>query len=187
MGGGGKRVSEEVLYEERVWSNRTEALFLALAAVFGGLAAWRARAGRRRDPRGTEGGRRLRMGLVGGAAFFAFYALNFRTLMIRVTRAGLRLRFGVFEWVVPVEAVEACGVDELPAVLRLGGAGIHFMFVGGRYRVSFNFLEHPRVVVALRGGAGPVRDVSFSTRRPEAVCEAIAAGPAAATSRPQGS
>jgi hypothetical protein len=49
------------------------------------------------------------------------------------------------------------------------------MFVRGRYRASFNFLEHPRVVVALRGGAGPVRDVSFSTRRPEAVCAAIAA------------
>jgi len=165
-------VSEAVLYEERVWSNRTEALFLALAAALGGLWAW---AMGRSNARGREGGRRLRMGLGVGAAFFAFYALNFRTLVIRVTRTALRLRFGVFEWVAPMGDIAAWGLDEAPAVARLGGAGIHFMFVRGRYRASFNFLEHPRVVVALSGGAGPVRDVSFSTRRPEAVCEAIAA------------
>jgi hypothetical protein len=166
-------VSDEVLYEERLSSNKTTALFLALAAVFGGLWAWRARGGWR----GGRAGRAslTPWGLGVGAAFFGFYALNFRTLVIRVTRLALRLRFGVFRWVVPVEDIEACGVDELPAVLRLGGAGIHFMFVRGRYRASFNFLEHPRVVVALGGAAGPVRDLSFSTRQPEAVCAAIEA------------
>mgnify|MGYP000900013350 CR=1 FL=1 len=33
--------------------------------------------------------------------------------------------------------------------LRYGGAGIHFMSIRGRYRASFNFLEYPRVVIAL--------------------------------------
>jgi hypothetical protein len=55
----------------------------------------------------------------------------------------------------------------------MGGAGIHFMVVGKRYRASFNFLEHPRVVIALKRKAGLVRDVSFSTRRPVDVLRLI--------------
>jgi hypothetical protein len=51
--------------------------------------------------------------------------------------------------------------------MRMGGAGIHFMIIRKRYRASFNFLEHPRVVIALKRNAGLVRDISFSTRRPD--------------------
>jgi len=40
------------------------------------------------------------------------------------------------------------------------------MFVRGRYRASWNFLEYPRLVVALRKKAGPVHALSFSTRQP---------------------
>jgi hypothetical protein len=55
----------------------------------------------------------------------------------------------------------------------MGGAGIHFISVRGRYRVSFNFLEHPRVVIALKKKRGLVRDVSFSTRHPDEVLQLI--------------
>ena len=79
----------------------------------------------------------------------------------------------------PLANIEECRLDELPAVMRYGGAGIHFMSIGGRYRASFNFLEHPRIVIALKRQAGPVRDISFSTRRPDDVLRFI--GEAAAT------
>ena len=160
-----QRPYDSLLYEERLHSNKTQALFLALAALLTGIWAWRARADRRCG----------QAGLAFGAAFFGFYALNYRTLRIRATRAGLQLRFGIFSWTVPVAAIESCAVDVLPPVQRFGGAGIHFMVVRGRYRVSFNFLEYPRVVVALRSQSGPVRDVSFTTRHPEAVCAALSA------------
>ncbi|MDH3944005.1 MAG: hypothetical protein OEV06_07935, partial [Anaerolineae bacterium] len=52
---------------------------------------------------------------------------------------------------------------------RNGGAGVHLMMVEGRYRVSFNFLEHERVVLRLKRKRGPVRDVSFSTGAAEKV------------------
>jgi len=61
----------------------------------------------------------------------------------------------------------------VPLVMRMGGAGIHFMFVRGRYRVSFNVLEYPRVVLALKKKAGPVCDVSFSTRQPDEVVQRV--------------
>jgi hypothetical protein len=47
------------------------------------------------------------------------------------------------------------------------------MLIRERYRASFNFLEHPRVVIALRRRRGPVQDISFSTRRPDDVLRLI--------------
>jgi hypothetical protein len=99
--------------------------------------------------------------------------VNYRTLVISLTPEFLRLRFGVFKWEVPMENVDECRLDELPLIKKYGGAGIHFMFERKRYRASFNFLEHPRVVVALKRKAGPIQDVSFSTRKPEDVIELI--------------
>jgi hypothetical protein len=101
---------------------------------------------------------------------FLFYTLNFRTLLIQVDQEALRLNFGVFTWRVPRGNIAACRLDDdLPILMRYGGAGIHFMLVHGRYRASFNFLEYPRVVVELQEKVGPVRDISFTTRHPEQV------------------
>ena len=71
-----------------------------------------------------------------------------------------------------MDNIESCKLDNLPALNKYGGAGIHFMFVDGRYRASFNFLEYPRVVVALKK-KGRVQDISFTTRQPEEVLRLI--------------
>jgi hypothetical protein len=57
--------------------------------------------------------------------------------------------------------------------MKYGGAGIHFMFIHQRYRASLNFLEHSRVVIELKRKAGPVRDISFSTCRPNELIQRI--------------
>lgn len=157
-------MTDDVIYTEEFSSPKTQALFIGLTALFGALAAWRVRAAR---------ASRLAGVFLLFAALFLFYVLNYRTLLIRLTPAALRLRFGLFTWTVPLDNVASCSHDELPALQRLGGAGIHFMVVRRRYRVSFNFLEHPRVVVALKNPAGPVCDVSFSTRRPDRVVQLL--------------
>ncbi len=157
-------MTDDLIYTEELSSSRTQLLFIALTALFGVLAAWRVKAVR---------ASRLARVLLFFAAFFLFYVLNYRTLVIQLTPAALKLKFGLFTWTVPLHNIASCGHDELPASQRLGGAGIHFMMVRQRYRVSFNFLEHPRVVVALKNPAGPVRDVSFSTRQPERIVHAL--------------
>ena len=105
--------------------------------------------------------------------FFFFYSLNYRTLKIRLSSKSLKLTFGIFNWNVPWDNVEECALDEIPLPLRLGGAGIHFMMIRKRYRASFNFLEHPRIVIAFKRKVGPVRDLSFSTRHPDEVIRHI--------------
>jgi hypothetical protein len=151
-------MTKDLIYEESVFSNRTEALFLALASLF----SWLTVRGRQTHWRGLFSAVTLSL-----AAFFLFYSINFRTLRIRLTSDQLEMKFGIFRWTVPLDHIEEVHLDELPPLMRLGGAGIHFMSIRNRYRASFNFLEHPRVVIALKRQVGPVQDISFSTRHPE--------------------
>jgi hypothetical protein len=144
---------------EKVASKWTEALFVVLTLLFLLLFAWRARA--------------TGIGLLAIAffclfSFFLFYSLNYRTLIIRMTPESLKLTFGIFTWTVRLDTIEECGLDDTP-MWRIGGAGIHFTRIRRRYRAMFNFLEYPRVVLKLRRKRGLVRDIAFTTRRPEKV------------------
>jgi Ca2+/Na+ antiporter len=163
------------VYEEKISSSRTEALFIGLAATFLVLSTWRM------SVTGLDA-----LGIVFLLFFvlFVFYCLNYRILIIRITQDSLKLKFGLFTWTTPPEDIgEIRPDDDIPALKKFGGAGIHFMFVRGRYRASFNFLEYPRVVVALKKKRGSVQDVSFSTRNPSHVIrllrDAASARPAA--------
>jgi hypothetical protein len=147
-----------VVYTERLSSKWTTALFAALTILFLALFAWRV---------GGAGIEALAVVLLVLALVFFFYTLNYRVLRIELTRRELVLTFGLFKWRLPLENIAAYQLDQVPFVMRYGGAGIHFMLIRGRYRASYNFLEYPRVVVALRRKAGPVCDLSFSTRRPD--------------------
>ncbi len=158
-------MTDDLVYHERVSSKRTQALFLALTILFFLLSIWRVKAG---------GPDVLAAVLFAIGCVFVFYTVNFRTLVIRLTSEYLMLRFGIFRWIVPWENVEDCRLDDdIPWVMRMGGAGVHFLFVRKRYRASFNFLEYPRVAIAFKQKVGPVQDISFSTRQPDEVLRLI--------------
>ncbi len=167
-------MDQEDLCQERVSSARTEALFVALTLIPLAVFAWRV------PSAGIDG---WSVFLLAVAAMFLFYSLNYRTLVIRVSADVLRLRFGLFEWTIPLQNIEACSSDTV-SLWRIGGAGIHFTPLGRRYRAMFNFLEHPRLVVSLKVKKGPVRDIAFSTRKPAELMTLIQ--PGSSTSRPQG-
>lgn len=152
-------VKDNLIYEERISSIRTEALFVLLATLFFLLMVWRVN---------TSGWDFLSIVFLFFLGIFLFYSLNYRTLVICLTPDALKLTFGIFTWTIPFGNIETCNLDNPPPVKKYGGAGIHFMFVNDRYRASFNFLEYPRVVIALRK-KGRVREISFSTRQPDEV------------------
>jgi hypothetical protein len=168
------KTNARFIYEEEISSKWTEALFLVLTAIFFLLFVWR-----------------LSTGIQDGFAvaflcffgLFLFYSINFRTLNICITDEAIRLIFGIFTWTVPFENIAECRLDDnLPALMKYGGAGVHFMFIHKRYRVSFNFLEHSRVLIGLKKKAGLVRDVSFSTRQPDELIKLIQEASLAKTS-----
>lgn len=154
-------------YREKVSSKKTGLLFILLSLLFLILAIWRFL---------VSGLDTLAGGLLFFCCFFLFYVINFRTLAIHLTADSLRLKFGVFHWTIPVSNIAGCQLDDdLPWLMKNGGAGIHFMFVRNRYRVSLNFLEYDRVVIALKEKAGPVRDISFTTRNPDEIIKRMQA------------
>jgi len=153
------------VYRSRLTSRRTTLLFVALLALFLGLLM-RHLAGHGMD--------RWAWFLCAGAAFFLFYTLNFNVLELSIDESRLDLRFGIFRWGVALEQVGAVFMDP-SSLWRIGGAGIHFSFFGGKYRAMFNFLEYPRVVLRLKDRRGPVQEVAFSTREPHVVLERLSA------------
>jgi hypothetical protein len=155
--------ANDPVFREKLSSKRTEALFLALTVLFLLLFAW---------PIRTSGAGLLSVVFLFFFVLFLFYSINYRTLTIHLTPERLKLRFGVFTWTVPLENIDDCTLDDVP-LTRIGGAGIHFTSIRGRYRAMFNFLEYPRLVLALKKKHGPVKDIVFSTRRAEEIEQLI--------------
>lgn len=165
----GEIMPDDLIYEERISSARTEGVFVSLVILCLALLVWRVIGS------GFDVIAAVFLFLM---VLFFFYALNYRVLVIRITTDGLRLRFGLFGWTVPWHTVAGVCTDQT-SLWRLGGAGIHFSIINGRYRALLNFLEYPRVVIELREKRGPVRDVAFSTQRPDEILRIIKASIAA--------
>jgi len=157
-----------LIYSEKVRSKRTEFLFIALTLLFSFVFIWHVEA------------KSLDF-LAGIFLFFfivfLFYSLNYRTLVIHLTSESLKLSFGIFAWTIPLNNVgEIRSDDDLPHLMKYGGAGIHFMLVRKRYRASYNFLEYSRVVIGLKRKVGLVRDISFSTCQPNEIIRLLEEG-----------
>ena len=153
----------KTIYNEALSSRKTQALFVTLTAVFLTLSIWCWT---------TSGLSGWSVVLTILFTFFLFFVFNYKTLKIRITPEILQLTFGIFTWKIPISNIKNCYLDE-NSLLRLGGAGIHFMFIKGKYRAFFNFLEYPRVVLSLKKKHGVVQEVVFSTQHPEHVMELI--------------
>lgn len=151
-------------YEERLTSNWTEALFIGLAVIFAVLSWWQI---------SSEGSGFFIALFSILAILFLFYTLNYRTLQLSLDQQAFNLKFGVFSYAIPLNNIESFSLDDLTWAMKYGGAGIHFMMIRGRYRASFNFLEHPRIVIGLRKKTGWVRDISFSTRQPDVILKLL--------------
>ena len=155
-------MASDNIYEERLSSSKTEVLFIGLTLFFLILSIWRLNV----DSLGF-----LNLVLLFLSLFFFFCSVNYRILVIHLSSDSLSLKFGIFTWTIQLDNIEDYCLDDLPMLMKYGGAGIHFMLIRGRYRASFNFLEYPRVVITLKRKACLVRDISFSTRRPNEVIQ----------------
>ena len=152
------------IYAEELRSKKTNLLFQGLMILFLGLFAWRVEAV------GFRFGPIIFLFL---ATIFAFYVVNYRTLEIRIDHEMILLKFGIVRWRTRLDNVAFCGLDDSSALIRYGGAGVHFAFTNGKYRAFYNFLEGPRVLVSFHQKQGLVQELAFSTRNPELVLDLI--------------
>ena len=156
----------EYLYQEKVQSRKTSLLFLLLMLIFFALFVWRFSA---------FGFRALPVVCLFFALFFLFYLINYRILKINISEDAVLLKFGLVRWKTVLANIQTIHLDDSPAWIKYGGAGVHFAFVYRRYRAFYNFLEHPRVLITFHHKQGPVQELVFTTRYPQEVIQIIQA------------
>ena len=151
-------MKEDLIYRETLRSKKTTGLFFALAVIWLILGIARLL---------SSGWAALTFIFLGLSGFFFLYVANFWKLDIHIHPEQLQVKFGLIVWRVPLKNIASIEADDLPWLMRNGGAGVHFMLVNGLYRVNFNFLEYPRLLVRFKQKTGPVQALSLSTQQPE--------------------
>ncbi len=102
--------------------------------------------------------------------FFLMLTINFARLSIRITPRFITVGYRVIRYSVSWENVADCYLDEASAI-RYGGWGIRLGRVRGKWRLVYNVLGSPRVVVYLK--RGKIREFVFSTKNPEQTMKTI--------------
>ena len=102
---------------------------------------------------------------------FLFYCLNYYKLTITIYNKEIILKFGIFTRSVQLSNIEKYYLDDV-SMWRIGGAGIHFSQIHGRYRMMFNFLEYPRLVLHFKNYKR-VGAIMFTVKDPEKVMDII--------------
>jgi hypothetical protein len=104
-------------------------------------------------------------------AVITFLIANFRVLVIRITDQTITVAYGIVKRTIPWGDIESGFRDESPA-FGYGGWGARIARIEGRWRLAFNVIGAPGVVLRLRKGR--VREFMFSTKDPEQVLDIVA-------------
>lgn len=152
------------IYQERIFSRLNAAIF---AVVVGGLVfslIYQLLVG----PLGSRPA--SNQFLVQLILFFLAVGINFSTLSIRINSQGVLVGYGLFKRTVQWADIEKCYQDDVSAA-NYGGWGIRMGRVRGKWRLVYNVVGSPRVVLALKKGR--FREFVFSTQRPREVIKII--------------
>jgi hypothetical protein len=101
---------------------------------------------------------------------FLIITINFSTLSIKMTSRSVVVGYGIFNRTIFWENIERCYSDEVSSI-RYGGWGIRIGRVKGKWRLVYNVIGGPRVVLALKRGR--FNEFVFSTRNPEEVMKVV--------------
>ena len=103
--------------------------------------------------------------------FAAFTALmrNFNKLAIVITTQHIAVRFGFIKRAIPWGNVNGCYLDDASAIVSYRGWGIRIGRDKDKWRLVYNVIGGPTVVLELNKGR--FREFVFSTKNPERVME----------------
>ncbi|MBZ9571784.1 hypothetical protein KJA15_00360 [Patescibacteria group bacterium] len=101
---------------------------------------------------------------------FLGVTINFSRLSIRITHLSVKVSYGIFRHIITWENIKNCYLDEA-SIIRYGGWGIRIGRVKGKWRLVYNVIGAPRVVLLLKKGR--FKEFVFSTEKPEEVMNII--------------
>ena len=96
--------------------------------------------------------------------------VNFSRLTIRMSPENITVGYERITRQIPWENIESCYLDETSAIFY-GGVGIRFARIRGKWRLVYNIIATPRVVLSLK--AGRFQEFVFSTKNPDEVLSII--------------
>ncbi len=154
----------ESVYEERIFSGWLAVIVGAASVALFGLFLNQCLVG----PVGTRPAPDWI--LLAVALLLLVITVNFATLTIKVTAHGISVGYGIIRHNIPWGNVADCYQDKTSAVWY-GGFGIRLGLVNRKWRLVYNTIGDPRVVIRKREGR--IQEFVFSTRNPEGVIRAI--------------
>lgn len=101
---------------------------------------------------------------------FSAIAVNFSRLNIAINSRAVIVGYGVLKHTIPWDKIEGGYVDKTSAVMYRG-FGIRISKVKGKWRLVYNVIGRPRVVLQLNQGW--YREFVFSTQNPEVILDII--------------
>ncbi len=102
--------------------------------------------------------------------FFVGITFNFSRLTIRATSNSINVGYGISKHSILWNNVTDCYLDKTP-IRSYGGWGIRLGKVKSRWRLVYNVIGYPRVLLLVN--KGKFREFVFSTKNPEAVIKVI--------------
>lgn len=96
--------------------------------------------------------------------------INFSRLTIRMTTNYIFIVYGIIKHSILWEDVDDCYLDKA-STIKYGGWGIRIAKVKGKWRLVYNVVGGPRIVLSLKRGR--FKEFVFSTKNPEGVIKII--------------
>ena len=150
----------ENLYEETIFLWVFVAILSAFTAIFSFIVVYQILVG----PFGDNPAPNRLFVLM--TLLFLGITINFSRLSIEMTARSIVVGYGICKRRIPWENIERCYKDATSSI-RYGGWGIRVGRVEGNWRLVYNVMGAPRVVLSLKSGF--FREFVFSTKNPEAV------------------
>ena len=152
------------IYEEKIFLKWTVSILTVFLAVFLFLLCYQILVG----PIGTNPAPNcfyLFMFLL-----FLGVMINFSILKIRMTPGYFSVSYGIIKYSILWENIEDCSLDDV-STFKYGGWGIRMAQVKGKWRLVYNVIGGPRIVLSLKKGR--FKEFVFSTKNPEEVIKIV--------------
>lgn len=156
-------MQSDVLYEEKIFQKGLTTLLTVITFIFLVLSIYLAFFE-------SLGNQVLIVIFFAMFLLFVFVTITFNTLDIKITSEFIRVSYGIIKRQISWERVEDCYLDEA-SVIRYGGWGIRIGKFREKWRLVYNVVGSPRVVLLLKEGR--FREFVFSTKNPDEVIELV--------------
>ena len=157
-------MQENKIYEEKIFSKLFTGIFVLIPIIFLFLLSYQALI----EPIGAHPAPNWFFLLM--FLFFLGITINFSRYSLKMTSNAIKVSYGLSKHSILWNNIADCYLDTT-SIRSYGGWGIRVANVNGQWRLGYNVVGYPRVLLSLKQGR--FREFVFSTNNPEEVIKII--------------